>query len=101
MSRLGRCPVCDVVVVQVALYLTIRDKLVVQHSLPIMMCDMCYACGSGSSPGEDRPLLDSEGQPGGTAPSFHSTGPQARVGFVQRVCADHQELHPHRHRHQA
>ena len=30
---------------------------------------------------------------GGPTASQHLSGPQARVGGVQRVCAHHQELH--------
>lgn len=52
---------------------------------------------SGCSPGAHRPLSHGEGQPGGPVAPFHRTGPQARVGSLQWVCADHQELHPHLH----
>lgn len=55
---------------------------------------------AGCSSGAHRPLPDREGQPGGAAAPFHRAGPQARVGAVQRVCAHHQELHPHVHRRQ-
>ena len=36
---------------------------------------------------------------GGAASSQYVFRPQARVGAVQRVCADYQELHPNLHRH--
>lgn len=56
---------------------------------------------TGRSPGTHRPLPDGEGQPSRTAAPLHCAGPQAGVGALQRVCAHHQELHPHVHRHQA
>ena len=34
---------------------------------------------------------------GGSASSQHLSGPQARVGPVQRICADHKELHQNLH----
>lgn len=52
------------------------------------------------SPGAHRPLPDREGQPSRTAAPLHRAGPQTGVGALQRVCAHHQELHPHMHRHQ-
>ena len=36
-----------------------------------------------------------QGQPGRRLAPVDGAGPQARVGAVQRVCADDQELHPH------
>ena len=38
---------------------------------------------------------------GCTAPPLDMSRPQARVGAVQRVCLDHQELHQDMHGHQA
>lgn len=52
------------------------------------------------SPGAHRPLPHGEGQPSRPAAPLHRAGPQARVGALQRVCAHHQELHPHVHRRQ-
>ena len=37
----------------------------------------------------DGTLPDGEGQPDRTAPSVHVSGPQTRVGSVQRVRAHH------------
>ena len=68
----------------------------------MVMCEGKFVDGqfyavSDSSLGKNGSLSDSEGQPGGTAPPVHRSGPQARMGAVQRVCAHHQELHTHCH----
>ena len=55
----------------------------------------CFILSTGSSSGAHRSLPDGQGQPGGPASSVHLPWPQARVGALQRVCADHQELHPY------
>lgn len=55
----------------------------------------------GGSPWTQRRLLDNQRQPGGVPAPLISAGPQARMGHLQRVCADHQKLHPHRDRNQA
>lgn len=46
------------------------------------------------------PLPHSQRQPSGPTPPVYSSGPQARVGPLQWICAHHQKLHPHLHRHQ-
>ena len=56
---------------------------------------------SGCAFREDRPLPHCEGQPSGAAPPQHVSGPQARVGPLQRVRPHHQELHQDLHRCQA
>ena len=50
---------------------------------------------------EDGTLSHREGQPSGPVEPQHVPGPQARVGALQRVRADHQELHQDLHRRQA
>lgn len=50
--------------------------------------------------GTYRSLPHSQRQPSGPTAPIYSSGPQARVGSLQRICAHHQKLHPHLHRHQ-
>lgn len=45
-------------------------------------------------------LPHSQRQPSGPTAPVHGSGPQTRVGSLQRICAHHQKLHPHLHRHQ-
>lgn len=50
--------------------------------------------------GTYRSLPHSQRQPSGPTAPIYSSGPQARVGSLQRICAHHQKLHSHLHRHQ-
>lgn len=45
-------------------------------------------------------LPHSQRQPSGPTAPVYGSGPQTRVGSLQRICAHHQKLHPHLHRHQ-
>ena len=47
----------------------------------------------GCPPGAHGALPDHQGQPGCTAAPHHLSGPQARVGPLQRVRPHHKELH--------
>ena len=56
---------------------------------------------TGRSPWAHWSLPDRQGQPGGAASPIHLSWPQAWVGALQWICADHEELHPHSDRRQA
>lgn len=54
----------------------------------------------GGSFGAHGSLPHGQRQPSGSTAPVYRSGPQARVGSLQWICAHHQKLHPNLHRHQ-
>lgn len=71
---------------QVGVYYQTKKKLYTQICL-------------GGPFGTDWTLFNHQGQPNRSVTSVYLSGPQTRMGDLQRVCFDHEKLHQNSHRH--